>query len=386
MARAKPWLKMWVVWIHDPDYLSLTLAEQGAWWRLYTLAQELSSNGRISHGNGRALTMDEMTTILHLTRKADSKVFREMIEKRIRHGNLRWDGATLVLTDFAAEQMRMPSSDSGERVRRHRARAAVTEKSLQDLAAELRDELMALPASVDRLAQHESMKDTLARLGAENGLTPRSEYSTDEGRLDLVWETPKGEVLVAFEIDLRTPREKSLRKLEAIDCPFRMLFLRNDSTPFATEDNVLVVGLGKERESTKEKEERQRKIQNKTRNSVTPVTPDTKLALIAQLHEKNFGIITPIIAEKMRSFCETFKGNESWIQLAFDEALARKKRTWGYVEAILNSFEDQGGPHGKQSEQRAAPTGESGEDALEGTRRAGWNVHKLRDTVEGDED
>ncbi|GAH63343.1 unnamed protein product, partial [marine sediment metagenome] len=58
MAKWKPWLKMWVEWIDDPKMLSLSLAQQGAWWRLLALAQKCMADGLLVKGNGAPLSLD----------------------------------------------------------------------------------------------------------------------------------------------------------------------------------------------------------------------------------------------------------------------------------------------------------------------------------------
>lgn len=124
MARTKPWAKLWVGWYHKPDWLSLSLGEKGAWWLLYSLAQELESDGRMV-SNGSPMTLRDISRALHIEERADRDIFRRMVTKRVAQGGLHWDGDTLVLTDFANEQARTPSKEKeavAERVRRHRAR------------------------------------------------------------------------------------------------------------------------------------------------------------------------------------------------------------------------------------------------------------------------
>ncbi|NVM23480.1 MAG: hypothetical protein HWN68_17075, partial [Desulfobacterales bacterium] len=60
MAKFQPWLKMWVEWVDDPKMLSLTLAEQGVWWRLCTLAKKCMADGFLAKGNGAPLSLDEI--------------------------------------------------------------------------------------------------------------------------------------------------------------------------------------------------------------------------------------------------------------------------------------------------------------------------------------
>jgi len=127
---------MWVTWIHDPKMLNLTLAEQGAWWRLLALAQECGADGDIVKGNGASMSLDEIAICIHLTRKRDRADFNSMIEKMIGLSSLHWNHDTLIVTHFADRQAQVPS-DAREavrgRVRDHRERKRVTENPLPPL-------------------------------------------------------------------------------------------------------------------------------------------------------------------------------------------------------------------------------------------------------------
>ncbi|MBA7547948.1 hypothetical protein ES705_40389 [subsurface metagenome] len=87
MAKFQPWLKMWVEWVDDPKMLSLSLAEQGAWWRLCTLTKKCAADGFLAKGNGAPLSLDEIASALRITAKADRKVFDSMVEKMIALGH-----------------------------------------------------------------------------------------------------------------------------------------------------------------------------------------------------------------------------------------------------------------------------------------------------------
>ncbi len=86
------------------------------------------------------------------------------------------------------------------------------------------------------------------------------------------------------------------------------------------------------------------------------VTLEPALAEIVKLHEKNFSIITPFLVEKFKLFVENYHGPVEWIALAFAEAMKYKNRRWEYVEAILYSWQEKGGPHADRRE----PGGERG--------------------------
>jgi len=124
----------------------------------------------------------------------------------------------------------------------------------EDLGQEIRSLLMALPETIDRLVEHEVIKDTLAQLGQKKGLVAKSEVTTEFGRVDLLWEEPTGELMAGFEIDVYEPRKKSLAKLKALDCAYAFVILRSNPEPLRWEQDILLIGLSKERESSKEKE------------------------------------------------------------------------------------------------------------------------------------
>jgi len=122
MAGKKPWAKLWVAWYHTADWLSISLAQKGAWWMLYSLAQELEADGRMVQSDG-PMTLRDIKRALHLEERSDRRIFDRMIERRLAQGGLHWDGDTLVISEFSTEQKRTTSSDPEavkERVRRWR--------------------------------------------------------------------------------------------------------------------------------------------------------------------------------------------------------------------------------------------------------------------------
>jgi len=386
MAKFQPWLKMWVEWVDDPKMLSLSLAEQGAWWRLCTLAKKCAADGFLVKGRGAPLSLEEIADAIRITAKADRKVFDSMTEKMIDLGSLHWNSKALVVTHFAERQAKTASETHeavAERVRRFRERKAVTEKALQELGEEIRVELIKLPQSVDRLADHEVIKNKLAQIGEAKGLIPKSEFITEEGRLDLIWQDPKGNILAAFEIDYLSPKDKSLKKLEALECPFPFVILRGYRHPSHLLKNIMLVSLHKERESSKEKEPLPTKdIDTEAEAEVTSlhsVTFEPALAEISKLHEQYFGIITPNLSEKFKDFVENYRGPVEWIKLAFAEAVKYKSRRWQYVETILYSWQEKGGPHADREERGAgerAGAPADRRDPLAVTKQRGWKVKR----------
>lgn len=127
------------------------------------------------------------------------------------------------------------------------------------------------------------------------------------------------------------------------------------------------------------KREREREsvtARNSLHGNGKPVTLEPALAEITKLYEKHFGIITPILAEKWKSFVENYHGPVEWIALAFDEAVKYKNRRWQYVEAILYSWQEKGGPHGDRREpgaERERP-GAHQRDPISSYREQGWEV------------
>jgi len=124
MPRAKPWLKLWVDSLVGPKSLDLSLAETGAWWKLYGFAHYLGCSGRLTRENDRPYTLPAMMEALHITRRADMATFRRMLDKQLDLGLLRWEESTLVITGYDEEQSRAPSAQKEavrDRVSRWRA-------------------------------------------------------------------------------------------------------------------------------------------------------------------------------------------------------------------------------------------------------------------------
>lgn len=247
MAKFKPWLKMWVDWLDDLKMLDLSLAEQGVWWRLCTLAQKCATDGALVKDNGAALSLNEIASTLRIKTKPDRKVLDSMIRKMTNQGSLHWNSNSLVITHFAERQAKTPSEAPEavrERVRRYRERQAKVTKS------------------------------------------PSSPLTTP----------------TIIEKDIETEAE--------------------------VESNAL-------------------------RNDRYPVTSKAILAEISQLYEKNFGILTPILADKITLFSKNYQGPLSWIRDAFEEACSQSVRKWAYVEKILETWQAEGRkPHGKGKKPR----------------------------------
>jgi len=379
MAQPKPWLKMWREWIHDPKMLGLTLAEQGAWWRLVTLAQECAAEGAIVKSGSQPLSIQEIATCLHITKQRDIGTLESMVQKMKAQGSINFNGRILTITHFSERQELTPSASREavrERVRRHRE--SQRRLPIEALGEEIRSLLLTLPEP-----SHEEIKETLIKLGQTKRLVPRPEVITDIGRIDLLWQEPTGEKIAAFEIDMYEPKAKSLRKLRKL-CPNTFIILRTNPEPFQWDQNILLIGLaqtsGQKSEAPQsplpsQEEEGEGEGEGEG-NDKKLVTSEPALAKISKLHEQYFGIITPVLAEKFKDFVENYRGPVEWIKEAFAEAVKYRNRRWQYVEAILYSWQEKGGPHADRRE----PSDERGRlgadrpDPLASYREQGWEV------------
>jgi DNA replication protein len=65
---------------------------------------------------------------------------------------------------------------------------------------------------------------------------------------------------------------------------------------------------------------------------------------IYALYEQNIGPLTPLVAERLRDAERSYP--RGWIEDAILTAVQYNKRTWRYIEAILNRWEESGTPDG----------------------------------------
>jgi DnaD/phage-associated family protein len=61
---------------------------------------------------------------------------------------------------------------------------------------------------------------------------------------------------------------------------------------------------------------------------------------IYQLYEQNIGMITPLLAEKLREAERDYP--DEWIRDAFSLAVERNKRSWSYIQSILRNWAQYG--------------------------------------------
>lgn len=131
MSRDKPWLKMWTEWLGDVNMDRLSLAEQGAWWRLYAYAHEcghVDENGKVDGGlvvAGIPLSLAEIMRSLKITDELDKAVFNQMVEKQMSAGFLEWRGDTLFISRYENEQRATTDTKEARRQRQADRRAAL---------------------------------------------------------------------------------------------------------------------------------------------------------------------------------------------------------------------------------------------------------------------
>ena len=66
---------------------------------------------------------------------------------------------------------------------------------------------------------------------------------------------------------------------------------------------------------------------------------------IYSLYEQNIGMITPMVADKLKEAEESYSAE--WIEEAFKEAVLNNKRNWKYIERILERWAIEGKDDGK---------------------------------------
>ena len=84
-----------------------------------------------------------------------------------------------------------------------------------------------------------------------------------------------------------------------------------------------------------------------SRRWATPVIPEEQeeRANIFTLYEENIGLLTPILAERLKEAERLYP--DTWLEEAVRQACAYNKRSWGYIEAILRRWRDEGKDDGK---------------------------------------
>lgn len=68
------------------------------------------------------------------------------------------------------------------------------------------------------------------------------------------------------------------------------------------------------------------------------VTADPPTAFF--LYEQNIGPLTPLIADRITRAMDAYP--QSWIEDAIEEAVTYNRRSWRYIERILETWSQQG--------------------------------------------
>jgi DnaD/phage-associated family protein len=111
------------------------------------------------------------------------------------------------------------------------------------------------------------------------------------------------------------------------------------------------------------------------------VLPDEARLKVARpniftLYEQNVGIMTPLIADRLRDLEKSYAPD--WIDEAFQIAVAANKRKLSYIEAILKRWESDGKSDGK--DERSSQT--VGRDS-EADRRRKYIPDEFSDIILG---
>lgn len=84
----------------------------------------------------------------------------------------------------------------------------------------------------------------------------------------------------------------------------------------------------------------------RTLGDLGPAPPPREPAVAAdrptifELYEQNVGLLTPLLAEELREAAESYPAD--WIEDAFREAVAQNRRTWRYIQRILENWSSRG--------------------------------------------
>ena len=181
MPGDKPWLKMWTEWIGDAKMDRLSLSEQGAWWRLVSLAHEcghLDEKGERDGAlvvAGTPLSLAEIMKSLKITEALDKAIFNQMLDKMKIAGSLHWNANTLVVTHYE-ERQRAITDTKEDRARRQRDRREAlkeqekreAEKRTPPLLEQERKNIEA-EAEAETHAQTRHGKDVTQAQGTKNG-------------------------------------------------------------------------------------------------------------------------------------------------------------------------------------------------------------------------
>jgi len=186
---------------------------------------------------------------------------------------------------------------------------------LENLKVEIKSTLATLPESIDRLADHEAIKNKLAEIGKQKNYIPQSEYQVNGGRVDLVWKDDGGQIIFAFEIDYLSPKDKSIEKLDGLDCDGAFLILRGYALEQLIKGKIWIMGLG----------------------TIIQEEPD-----IFTLYEQEIGELTAGISQLIKDAEEEYTA--PWVTGAIKVAVLNNKKSWSYIAGILRKCKEEGHP------------------------------------------
>ncbi len=86
-------------------------------------------------------------------------------------------------------------------------------------------------------------------------------------------------------------------------------------------------------------------VESPIRLHPSPSSPRNDSPNIFSIYEANIGMLTPMIADDLREAESLYPA--SWIEDAFREAVEQNKRSWRYVERILERWSQEGKGNGQ---------------------------------------
>ncbi len=326
MPRPKPWLKLWVDFLNDPKMDRLTLAEQGAWWRLVAEAHICVADGHLQTSSGSPMTMDEIAKALKIVTPEDRAVLQSLIAKMTHEKSITIDHGVLFLKNYVKRQ-RTAASDAPEavaarvkawRAKHKKAQLPLPEGSPSDTPSNKEKEENTNRSDQDKECNAENLVTSLTPEGLNADLTSNGKLVTESGPI-----------------------------------------------------SVHVTGSG-------------------VTSPLHPTpTEDPLLAEISRCHRENFGDLKPLLADDIRDFCEHTPVPVPWVELAFREALGQNKRKWAYVAAILEDWKQKGAPNERYQRQSRAGSGHTPAAAraaigpVQTGPGEGWEPYKDGDDLTG---
>ena len=86
-------------------------------------------------------------------------------------------------------------------------------------------------------------------------------------------------------------------------------------------------------------------VESPIRLHPSPSSPRNDSPNIFSIYEANIGMLTPMIADELREAENLYPA--SWIEDAFREAVEQNKRSWRYIERILERWTQEGKGNGQ---------------------------------------